>query len=86
MRLENDVLSFLGLGGLNAVFFNPAVEKLNRINTGHPVLLVHQLEALRGVSKVHPHLSLRKQLNDDIETKIVRVADAHHVFPDFARQ
>ena len=74
MRLENDFLRFLGRGGLSAVFFNPAVENLNRINAGHPVFLVQQLEALRGVSKVHPHFSLRKQLNDNIETEIVRVA------------
>ena len=86
MRLENDFLRFLGRGGLSAVFFNPAIENLNRINAGHPVFLIQQLEALRGVSKVHPHFSLRKQLNDNIETEIVRVADAHHVFPDFARQ
>ena len=84
-RLENDSLCFIDLGGFSAVFFDPSVKNLNGLEAGHQVLLVQQLEALRAVPKVHPHFSLRKQLNDNIETKSVRLADSHHVFADFAR-
>ena len=59
------------------------IENLDGLNPGDAVLFIHQLEALRAVAEVHPHFPLGKELDNNIEAKVVRVADAHHIFPYF---
>jgi hypothetical protein len=61
------------------------VENHDRLQAGHDVLLISQLETLRAVSKIHPYLSVREQLDNDVKTKLVGITDSQHVFLDFAR-
>jgi hypothetical protein len=62
------------------------IENLNGFNPGDAVLFVHQLEALRAVAEIHSHFPFGEELNNDVKTEVVRVADSHHVFPNFSRE
>jgi hypothetical protein len=61
------------------------VENHDRLQARHDILFIDQLETLRAVSKIHPYLSVRKQLDNDVKTKLVGITDSQHVFLDFAR-
>jgi hypothetical protein len=84
-RLQNQFASRLKGFRSRPIFRKPVIENHDRLQAGHNILLIDQLETLRAVSKIHPYLSMREQLDNDVKTKLVGITDSQHVFLDFAR-
>ena len=66
-RLNEDFLccGYVRRFSWHSIFCKPAVENHDRFRAGHDILFIGQLETLRAVSKIHPYLSMREQLDND---------------------